>query len=92
MALLPVLVSGAHLDVKCLQCSRLSVCRCCRDAAMCSAEASVSRSQALAVRCSRLLAAAPLHSAQIPLSVMRSQSLRLSVCTREVTSCLGRAE
>ena len=81
----------ADLDVKCLQCSRLRVLSCCRDAAMCSAAASVSRSQALTVRCSRLPAAAPLHRAHMPLSVMRSQSLRTSVCASTAASCFESA-
>ena len=64
----------------CLQCSRLRLCSWCRDAAMRTAAASVRRSQPLMLRCSRLCAAAPLHSALMPASVMRSQPFRLNTC------------
>ena len=73
-------MTGAHLGVTCLQCSRLRLRSWCKDAAMRAAAASVSRSQPLTLRCSRLRAAAPLHSALMPASVMRSQPFRLNTC------------
>ena len=76
-------MAGAYLGVTCLQCSRLRLCSWCRDAAMRTAAASVSRSQPLTLRCSRLRAAMPLHSALMPASVMRSQPFRLKTCKED---------